>query len=100
MNVDQRKDLVAEAAADKVEIQALKATYNEATGFSWFWALLFGPIYFWVHGFLAMGFVILLIAFFTYGVGLLSSPFFAYYCWSKRATEKAENAVALSKLRP
>jgi hypothetical protein len=98
MTVQSRPDLVAEAKANKIEAKALKSTYKESTAWTWLWSLLFGPIYFWVHGFTAMGFAQLLIAISTFGIGMIAAPFLAYYCWDKRAAEKAENAVALSKL--
>ncbi len=96
---DGRPDLVAEAEADRIEIEALKKAYKDSTGLTWLWSLLFGPIYFWVHGFIAMGFVIILICVPTYGVGILAAPFLAYHAWNRRATRKAEYAVAASKLR-
>jgi len=95
---DQRS-LVEEVEADKAEAELLKESFKESTGLTWLWSLLFGPIYFWVHGFVLMGFVALVIAVATFGVGILAAPFLAYYAWGDRAKKKAENAVAVSKLR-
>ena len=91
--------LVAEANADKAQAELLKDSFKESTGLTWLWSFLFGPIYFWVHGFIALGFVQLIISIATYGVGILAAPFLAYYAWNNRAKKKAENAIAVSKLR-
>lgn len=94
----ERRNLVEEVEADKAEAELLKKSFKESTGLTWLWALLFGPIYFWVHGFVLMGFVVLIIAVATFGVGILAAPFIAYYAWGDRAKKKAENAVAVSRL--
>ncbi|MEL7215896.1 MAG: hypothetical protein AAGJ96_08210 [Pseudomonadota bacterium] len=99
MSDSKRPNLVAEAQADKAEVELLMATYNDSTGLTWLWALLFGPIYFWVHGFVALGFAQLALSIVTFGFGILAAPFLAYYAWRQRARKKAENAVAVSKLR-
>lgn len=52
--MSKQDDLVAQAEGDMAEARQLAATFNESTGLSWLWAFLFGPIYFWVHGFVGM----------------------------------------------
>jgi hypothetical protein len=49
-------DLVEEVVADKAELELIAETYNESTGLSWLWAFIFGPIYFWVNGFVFSAF--------------------------------------------
>lgn len=95
----KQDDLVAQAEGDMAEARQLAATFNESTGLSWLWALLFGPIYFWVHGFVGRGFALLGISILTLGLGLLLAPFIVYPAWRKRAEKKANDMVAISKAR-
>lgn len=88
-------DLVAEVNADKAEIELIAETYNESTGLSWLWAFLFGPLYFWVNGFVARGFVVLLLNFII--IGFIVSPFLAYPAWRKKAYLKAEKLHMVNK---
>ena len=81
---------------EKAEIELTADAHNESTGLSWLWAFLFGPIYFWVHGFVLIGFVILALNFLI--IGFIIPPFIVYPLWKKRAHEKAEKLVAISKL--
>ena len=99
MSLNERPNLVAEAQADRAEADLLKDTFKESTGLTWLWALLFGPLYFWVHGFWGFGFIVLIISIPTLGLGLIAAPFLAYYAWSKKAEKKAENMVTVAKLR-
>ena len=95
----ERPNLVAEAHADKAEIKLLAKTYNDKTGMTWFWSLMFGPLYFWANGFGLMGLIALMIAIPTFGIGILTFPFLASYAWNRRAEKKATNAVEASKYR-
>ena len=95
----QTPDLVRIAEGDKAEMRQLAATFNDSTGLSWLWALLFGPIYFRVHGFVARGFILLGITVVTFGFGGLIAPFIAYPAWRKRAEAKARDMVAISRAR-
>lgn len=97
--VAPKRNLVKEAEADQAETRQLAATFNESTGLSWLWAFLFGPIYFWVHGFVARGFVLLVICMVTLGFGILLAPFIVYPAWRKRAEAKARDLVAISRAR-
>ncbi|MBM2320366.1 MULTISPECIES: hypothetical protein [Marivita] len=63
---DSTARLIAEAKADKAQAELLKESFKESTGLTWLWSLLFGPIYFWVHGFIALGFVQLIVSIVTY----------------------------------
>ncbi|MCA0963285.1 hypothetical protein [Salipiger bermudensis] len=99
MTEPKKQSLVDEARADNAERDLLIETYKESTGLTWLWSLLFGPIYFWVHGFVGMGFIVLIVSIATFGIGILAAPFLAYYAWRKRAEKKASNMVAVSKLR-
>jgi len=91
--------LVSLAEGDKAEMRQLAATFNESTGLSWLWAFLFGALYFWVHGFVARGFVLLIITVCTFGFGALIAPFIVYPAWRKRAEAKARDMVAISRAR-
>lgn len=98
-NKKPRTDLVRETAADQAEIRQLASTFNESTGLSWLWALLFGALYFWVHGFVARGFVLLGITIVTLGFGALLAPFIVYPAWRKRAESRARDMVTISRAR-
>jgi hypothetical protein len=88
-------NLVTELTADKAEIELIAETYNESTGLSWLWAFLFGPLYFWVNGFVARGFVVLLLN--LVFIGFLIAPFLAYPAWRKRSMEKASKLHLVNK---
>ncbi|WP_324754905.1 hypothetical protein [Roseovarius sp. Pro17] len=92
-------NLIAQAQADKAETALLTDTFNESTGLTWLWSLMFGPMYFWVHGFVGRGFLLFFLCLFTFGIGLLAAPFIAYPAWKKRARLKAENMTAISRAR-
>ncbi len=91
--------LVEKARSDLAEERLLTNTFNESTGLTWLWSILFGPLYFWVHGFVGRGFVLLAICLFTFGIGVLLAPFLAYPGWKKRARLKAADLVAISNAR-
>lgn len=84
------------AAADKAEIDELTSIHNESTGLSWLWAFMFGPLYFWIHGFVARGFVVFFLNFLI--IGFFVAPFLAYPAWEKRARERAERLHTLNKV--
>jgi membrane protein insertase Oxa1/YidC/SpoIIIJ len=88
-------DLVEEVVADKAELELIAETYNESTGLSWLWAFIFGPIYFWVNGFVARGFVIFALNFVI--IGFFLAPFIVYPAWRKRSMEKARKLQVVSK---
>lgn len=96
---DKAKNLVLEAQADKAETDELTKTFDESTGFTWLWSILFGPLYFWVHGFVARGFVLLGICIVTLGFGVLIAPFMAYPAWKNKARAKAENLTSISRAK-
>jgi hypothetical protein len=98
-NGAQRRNLVADAKADIAEAAELATTFDESTGFTWLWSILFGPLYFWVHGFVGRGFILLGISIVTLGLGVLVAPFLAYPAWKKKARIKAENLTAISRAR-
>lgn len=56
---------------------------TEATGLSWFWALLFGPLYFAVWGFWGRAIISLILH--GTGVGAIISALMAYPAWRSRA---------------
>ncbi|MCX7565472.1 hypothetical protein OS189_03820 [Sulfitobacter sp. F26169L] len=100
MEIEQRRrNLVTEAQADKAEVELLTDTFNESTGLTWLWSMMFGPMYFWVHGFIGRGFLLLAICVVTLGFGILLAPFLAYPGWKKRAQRKASNMTTISKAR-
>ena len=88
---------MSEMEIDEIKLAALKRQYTETTDLTWLWSLLFGPVYFWVHGFWVIGFLLLMVVIGTSWIGVLAAPFLAQYCWNKRATEKAEMTLAVSK---
>ncbi|MFC5737803.1 DUF2628 domain-containing protein [Sinirhodobacter huangdaonensis] len=85
---DRRRRLRREAAASRAEAWQLADSFDESTALSWFWALLFGPLYYLVHGFYARALVVLVL--YLMGIGVLVSPFLAYPAWRKRALGRAE----------
>jgi len=82
--------------ADKAEIDLIADAHNDSTVLSWLWAFLFGPLYFWVHGFVGRGFVVLILNFFI--IGFIIAPFLAYPAWNARAQLKAKKLSALNKV--
>lgn len=68
--------------------------YDESTRASWFWALLFGPIYYAVHGFWGRAAIVLVLNFFV--VGFFIAPFLAYPAWKDRARTRAVQDAAIS----
>jgi len=85
---DRRLRLRREAEVSRVEARALADSFDESTGLSWLWALLFGPFYYLVHGFYARALVVLVL--YLMGIGVFVSPFLAYPAWRKRALARAE----------
>jgi hypothetical protein len=75
------RSLVAEARADKAEAELLTDTFNESTGLTWLWSILFA------------------ICIVTLGFGVFFAPFLAYPGWKKRARRKAENMTLISRAR-
>ena len=62
--------------------------FDESTGASWFWALLFGPLYFAYHGFWGKAFVLFILNLFL--IGFIVAPFMARPAWRERAKERAQ----------
>ncbi len=75
--------LRAESQETRLEAEVLAESFDESTGASWFWALLFGPLYFAVHGF--WGRAVLLLALNLVVIGFFVAPFLAYPAWKDRA---------------
>lgn len=95
---DRRQRLRREARASRVEAAALADSFDESTGLSWFWALVFGPLYYLVHGFYARALVVLLLDLMV--IGFVLSPFLAYPAWRKRALGRAEAMLRVERDRP
>ena len=89
MGIEQEIERVT--AVDRLERQ-----YDESTKLSWFWALLFGPIYFAVHGFWGRAAFVLLLNFII--IGFFIAPFLAYPGWKKRARERARDTLLAASL--
>lgn len=83
---------IDEAVTREKEIEAVAAQMNESTGLTWLWAFLFGPIYFWVHGFVGAGFLAILTQ-----ILIIVNPIMAYALWRKRARQKAELHLMMAK---
>lgn len=94
---DRRRRPRREAAASRAEARALADSLNESTALSWFWALLFGPLYDLVHGFFARALVVLVL--YLMGIGVVLSPFLAYPAWRKRAQARAEEMLRVDQGR-
>ena len=69
------------------EIAALAAQMDESTRATWLWALLFGPIYFAVHGFRRHALAVLALDLVV--VGVVLGPLLAYPAWRQRARTDA-----------
>lgn len=76
------------------DLKAIEDKHNQSTSFSWLWALLFGPIYFAVHGFWGRAGIVLLLNFFI--IGFFVAPFLAYPAWRARARKEAERSILIS----
>ena len=90
MNQNISKQIIA----DKAEIELIADAHDESTNMSWLWAFLFGPIYYWVHGFVGRGFIIFFLNFVV--IGIIISPFLARPAWRERALVKAEKLHAVN----
>lgn len=97
VSTDRVARLKAEGEVAKIEAEQLAETFDDSTGLSWLWALLFGPIYFAAHGF--WGRAVLVLALNFVFIGFLIAPFLAYPAWKARATEKAEKMIALDRIK-
>jgi hypothetical protein len=70
--------------------------FNQSTGLSWFWALLFGPLYYIAHGFWKQAALVFLLNLVL--IGFIVSPFLAYPAWEERAKADAEKERMLRAL--
>lgn len=95
--LDRLDKLNLEAKADKAMVSELSRSFDESTGASWFWAFLFGPIYFAAHGFWGRAVIVLLLNIVV--IGFFVAPFLAYPAWRKRAEQRAQNMVDVDKFR-
>ncbi|MDT8856526.1 DUF2628 domain-containing protein [Paracoccaceae bacterium Fryx2] len=86
-------ELIERIRINQARIDELSDSFNESTGLTWLWALVFGPIYFAVHGFWSRAALIFVLNFLI--IGFLIAPFIAYPAWRIRAKEKAERALLL-----
>ena len=99
------EEIAHKVIGEKAELDLVEEAHNDSSGLSWLWAFLFGPIYYWVHGFVGIGFGLIGIAIFLAllhpAISFLTpfvSAFMAYPAWRKRARKKAEKLVAVSKM--
>lgn len=93
-NVDR---LIAENQVNQAEIDLLAETFDESTSLSWLWSLMFGPIYFLVHGFWGRALIVFILCFFI--IGYLIPPFIVYPAWRERARIKAANVITIDRFR-
>lgn len=89
--------LQKEAEAQKAEAELLAPTFDESTKASWFWAFLFGPLYFLAHGFWGRALILFVLNLFI--IGFFVGPFLAYPAWRERALKKAEQMIAVDRMR-
>lgn len=68
---------------------------NQSTKLSWLWALLFGPVYFAVHGFWGRAVLIFILNFFI--IGYFIAPFIVYPSWRERARRDALDYVTVAR---
>jgi hypothetical protein len=87
---NEPQDIIADARRHQITQKVIAKQINESTKWTWLWSILFGPIYFWVHGFVGAGFLAVLIGFMTIGFGIVTFPFIAYSAWRRKAEAKAE----------
>ncbi|WP_417273048.1 DUF2628 domain-containing protein [Celeribacter halophilus] len=83
-------------ATKLAQAENMKRQYDKSTKASWFWAFLFGPIYYAVHGFWGRAVIVLLLNFII--IGFIVSPFLAYPAWRSRAEKKALLALQTAAL--
>ena len=81
-------DLAQIARMQEAEVAAWAEEMTESTRLTWLWALLFGPLYFAVHGFRGQAVTVLVLDLLL--VGLVLAPFLAYPAWRRRGRERAE----------
>ena len=62
--------------------------FDHSTRASWFWAFMFGPIYFVAHGFWKYAVLLFLLNLLI--IGILVAPFLAYPAWRERAKAEAK----------
>jgi hypothetical protein len=96
-SLDRVERLKAESQVSRIEAEALSDTFNESTGATWFWAFLFGPLYFAVHGFWGRAAIVFALNWII--IGFIVAPFLAYPAWRERARKKAEQMLLLDKVR-
>jgi Flp pilus assembly protein TadB len=82
--------------AKLAQADQLQKQYDDSTKASWFWAFLFGPIYFAVHGFWGRAAIIFVLNFLV--IGIIVAPFMAYPAWRERAEKKAQQSIATAAL--
>ena len=89
--------LRAQAELNRTEAALLSDSFDDSTRLSWLWALLFGPIYFAVHGFWGRAVTVFFLNWII--IGFIVAPFLAYPAWRKRAQQQAEKMLTLDSLR-
>jgi uncharacterized membrane protein len=62
--------------------------FNQSTGLTWLWSLLFGWIWFMWHGFYGKAVLVLILQLTI--IGYLIIPFIAYGAWRERAEADAK----------
>jgi hypothetical protein len=90
-------DLTKLTQKKREQISLAAEVHNESTGASWFWALLFGPLYYARFGFWGRAIIILALNF-AY-IGFIISPLIVYQAWRSRAYEIAKRDVLLTEIK-
>ena len=88
-------NIATDLASNKAEIVPNAETDNGPIDLSWLWASLFGPVFFWVNGFVALGFFFLALNIVV--IGSYIATYTAYKAWRKRALESAEKLNVVNK---
>jgi len=72
------------------EIERMAEHMNESTSLSWFWAFMFGPLWFLYIGSYRWALIALALCFLV--IGIVVNPFLAYAAHRSVARQKAEEA--------
>lgn len=76
------------------DIRTIESQFNQSTRASWFWAFLFGPLYFAAHGFWGRAAIVFMLNLIF--IGIIVAPFLAYPAWRDRARKEAERTINLN----
>ena len=88
-------NITTDLAANQTQIVPNAKTDKGPIELSWLWASLFGPVFFLVSGFVALGLFFLALNIVV--IGSYIATYTAYKAWRKRALESAEKLNVVNK---